>query len=467
MTKRCFIITLCALFLALPSFVSAGEEHADGGFSVEAIRLRDRVGERLSGGSEWAVAASDLGTGRSLLESGKRDNAAFAPGSLVKLLVAGAILEQNSRRTMDLETIILASGDVSGETVHGDVVLQGAGNALLSSKDLLAGIEKMKSAGIKKVAGDIVVDDQLFEVKGWSGRFSGPAYAVPSALGLDLHTVSITSDGSGRFVAEPPNDAVKVRFNPSGKRGIRQIDDLSYEVTGAVRDAPAVRNRFSLADPAMYAGGTFLTLLKRQGIEVAGSVKRSPSPLPVPATGAGGKVLARIGSRSINELVRDTNQQSLNVSADNLLFLLGAEVYGAPGTREKGIRAVNRFLSELQVPPDGLIVDDGSGISELNRISADQMVVFLEAVAKKSWFPDFFDSLSRPGIDGRLRDFGYKSERIRAKSGQLRDAYCLAGYVDRLDGRKIAFAYMVNGTNMVTPEASSAAVEVLRQLEGK
>jgi D-alanyl-D-alanine carboxypeptidase/D-alanyl-D-alanine-endopeptidase (penicillin-binding protein 4) len=280
---------------------------------------------------------------------------------------------------------------------------------------------------------------------------------VPAALGLDLHTVSIAIEGS-RIAVDPPNDAVKVSLNPSGRLGIRQIDDLTYEITGAVEKTTAFHNRFSVADPALYAGGVFLTLIRKQGIAVSGTVKRGIMP-------AHAREVARLGSPDLKAVIRETNRQSLNVAADNMLFMLGALTSGLPGTREKGIQAVNGFLRELGVPLKGLVIDDGSGVSERNRVSAEQMVEFLRLAAGRPWFTAFHESLSRPGMDGRLKDFGYRSERIRMKSGQLTDAYGLAGYIDRLDGKKIAFAYLVNGSGLDAPTATSGGVEVWRQLE--
>ena len=110
------------------------------------------------------------------------------------------------------------------------------------------------------------------------------------------------------------------------------------------------------------------------------------------------------------------------------------------------------------------MIADGSGVSNRNRISAEQMVTFLQVSTVKPWFNVFYESLSRPGMDGRLQDFGYRSERIRVKSGQVADAYSLAGYIDRMDGKKIAFVYMVNGSGLDTPMATSTGAEVLRQL---
>ncbi len=425
-------------------------------FLYKRSAFKIRVAARLSDKTEWSLAAVDIASGKKVIHAGNAENRFLIPGSLLKLFITAALLEQNSRSAVDFSTVISIHGSISSGKLHGDVIIKGSGNSLLSTKDLLAAVGKIKSLGIKEVAGDVIVDDSLFDVKGWNGKYAGPAYGVPSALGLDLHTVSIAIEGE-RIVVDPMNDAVKVSLNPSNKLRIRQIDDLTYEITGEVGNTPAFHDRFSLRDPALYAAGAFLTLLRKQGIMVSGVTKRGILP-------SHASEVIRVSSYDVNALIRDTNKQSLNVAADNMLFLLGALAYGAPGTQEKGIRAVNSFLSELGVQLGGLVIADGSGVSNRNRISAEQMVTFLQVSTVKPWFNVFYESLSRPGMDGRLQDFGYRSERIRVKSGQVADAYSLAGYIDRMDGKKIAFVYMVNGSGLDTPMATSTGAEVLRQL---
>lgn len=449
--------TICFIFLLLAPALAIAGEGVDVSFSVQAVRLQDTISSRLSAHAQWALVAVDAGTGESLVHAGSAGNTPFIPGSLMKLFVTAAILERNAHEAINIDTVVALSGNVTKNRLKGDVFLKGAGNPLLSTKDLQEAVEKIGSLGIKEIDGDVVIDDSLFDTKGWQNRYSGPAYGAPSALGLDMHTIALTIDGSGRMVIAPPNDSVKVSINPSGKPDIRQIDDLTYETIGAAEDVPSVHKRFPLNDPALYAGGTFSTLLKKQGIKISGTVKRGVSP-------AEARDIARIGSLDIASLVGETNRQSLNVAADNLLFLLGAQTFGAPGTKEKGIRAVKDFVLELGVPITGLVVADGSGVSELSRITPEQMVTFLLSVSRKPWFPSFLESLSRPGMDGRLKDFGYHSDRMRLKFGQVRDAYCIAGYVDRKDGNRIAFAFMVNGPDANAWTSQTAAVEALKSL---
>ncbi len=441
--------------LLVPSLIEANEG-VDVSFAVQSVAIQDKVTARLGAKTAWSLAAEDISTGKSLIDSEKTE-ASFSPGSLMKLIVTGALLEQNVRSAVDVSTIIAVDGNAANGMLQGNIIIKGSGNSLLSSRDLLGAVEKVKSLGVQQITGTVIVDDSLFDARGWRSRYAGPAYGVPSALGLDLHTVSIGIEGS-RIVVDPPNDAVKVSLNPSGQPGVRRIDDFTYEITGATQNGPAFHKRFSLEDPALYAGGAFLSLLRKQGVSVSGAPKRGMLP-------GKAREVARVGSSNLKTMIRDTNRQSLNVAADNMIFLLGALTSGLPGTREKGIQAINGFLRELGVPLKGVVIDDGSGVSERNRVSAGQMVEFLRLAAGRPWFNEFRESLSRPGMDGRLQDLGYRSERIRMKSGQLTDTYGLAGYIDRRDGKKIAFAYLVNGLALNVTAANSAAVEVLRQLE--
>lgn len=454
-------IHVYVICLMLVPYCLHAAEGVDVSFAVQAIQIQDIIKSQLSAKAHWSLVAADIDTGKRLIADKDSDKTMLQPGSLVKLFITAAILDANAQKPIDLDTVVAISGEITGDKLNGSVIIKGAGNSFLSSKDLLPAVDGLKLLGISKITGNIVVDDSLFRVKGWKTEYKGAAYGVPSALGLDLHTVAITVERARRSaIVEPANDAVNVRFMISGKPGIRQIDDVTYEVTGASQNAPALHGRFSLNDPAFYAGGTFLTMLNKQGIAISGKVKRGKLP-------AGSREVARVRSLDLSSYVRQMDQQSLNTAADNLLFLLGAMTYGAPGTRKKGIQALTGFLRELGVPSNGMVVDDGSGLSEKNRASSDQIVAFLQRVARRFWFSTFKESLSRPGIDGILRDFSYTSEQIRAKSGQLREAYCLAGYVDRMDGRKIAFSYMVNGNGLDMLIASTTSAEVLRHLEGK
>jgi D-alanyl-D-alanine carboxypeptidase/D-alanyl-D-alanine-endopeptidase (penicillin-binding protein 4) len=258
---------------------------------------------------------------------------------------------------------------------------------------------------------------------------------------------------------EPANDATRVRF-AQGDPSIKQIDDFTYLITTKREMPKGMKRRFSLRDPGLFAGLTLMTLLKERGIQCSGTVSKSAVP-------DAAVEIYRIHSPDVAHIVRDTNQYSLNITAENILLYLGAKRYGSPGTVEKGIMALTGFLTENGLDPEGMVFADGSGLSHANRITPAFIVRFLQKVSEKPWFNSFYESLPRAGIDGTLRDMGLRNERIRAKTGRLNDAYCLAGYVNHNDGHRIAFAYMVNGSGAgVIEPVNASGMKVLQYLAG-
>ena len=81
-------------------------------------------------------------------------------------------------------------------------------------------------------------------------------------------------------------------------------------------------------------------------------------------TPPGALILTEMASPDLNQLLRETNVNSLNVMADNLLLVLGREASGEPGTREKGLKAVYDFFDELGLAKDEAVIADGSGLDE-------------------------------------------------------------------------------------------------------
>lgn len=422
---------------------------------VKSLYLDDLLTSSLPSQAQWQLAAIDLETGKDLVSVEHSKDAALVPGSLMKLFVTAAALDRDARSTISFDTAVATDGSVYDGTLKGNLYIIGSGNTFLSVKELQQAVTDLRSLGIRKIEGDIIADESLFTASSLEARWIGPAYTSPGALGLDLHTVSVAASADqGKYVVEPPNDFVKVAFSEDEKSGVRQIDDVTYAVAKSGTGDIALSKRFGLNDPALYAAGTFKTLLRAGGISFSGAIKKGKTP-------ASAQVLSRLKAPALQEMVARMNQYSLNVVAENLLLKLGAEQFGSPGTREKGIAAVKDFLvKKLNLPESEVKIFDGSGLSGKNKISADYMTRFLYAASKKAWFSNFYNSIPSAGQDGETM-LGYVNERVRVKTGQLPDSYGLAGYGEDKNGRKIAFCYIVNapGAGMMgAVQASGAAV---------
>lgn len=458
---------LLRLILAAALTLPAAAAEAGKG---EALGLHEKLDTLIPHGSRWALTVTDLATGKEMASIGSARDEPLIPGSVIKLVTAGALFDGTATQGgLDMKTAILHDGAIEGGTLKGNIYLRGGGNALLTASDLKKAAEKISRAGIRRIPGSIIADDTLFDTKGMERSRKGAGHAPVGALGVDLHTVAVTVTPTepGKppgVTVDPPNDAVRLAISARTTAGasstvrITQLDDTSYRVDG---DIPAgtgpVKQRFPLAEPARYAVGTLMAELKQAGVKVEGHAGKGKAP-------GDAKLLAEIGAPRLDGLIRVMNVNSINVLADNLLLLLGAKRFGAPGTRENGVKAIGEFLSSLDLPAGEAVIADGSGLLDDNRVTTRFMAAYLHKIASRSWFAGFRDSLPRPGMEGTVREIGFRDERFRVKTGRLENAFAVAGYGVDGRGRDMAFAFIVNVPGAGALNLEYCGAEVMRYL---
>lgn len=453
--------------ICIPSLCLAAEESALSG-------LREKISRMLPEGAKWSASVIEMETGSIILDEGNTKKV-LVPGSLMKLLITGAVLDYSEKHGgWDMKTAMLHDGEVEGKTLKGNIYMRGQGNALLSASDIKTAALRFSNKGIETVSGDIIADDLLFDTKGFERVRKGPAYASVNSLGIDLHTVSVTVTPSSVGKApdvrvEPPND--NVRFSVSARTvygtlntlTIGRIDDLSYKITGDIPEGSmTVSQRFALDSPGFYAAGTFKTLLEKEGITVKGEVKRGKTP-------DSAIVLEEIEGPSLDSLLRDMNVNSLNVIADNLLLLLGEKRFGAPGSVDRGTKTVGEFLAGF----DGLgghvdeeiKVVDGSGLDKRNRVSSKYMTRYLYEVSRRPWFGRFKSTLPAGG-EGTLKSMKFADAQLRAKTGALEDAFAIAGYCAGKNGKELVFTYIANGSSADMAAFQKAGAEIIKTVIG-
>lgn len=461
-TSRILALILATLLFA-PIVGRPANAHAD--------QMAEAIDRLLPKNSRWELATVSLRSGEGCHLKGNTQEP-LVPGSLVKLLLAGAAfdLERRSAGSLNLPTLVSFDGDIQNGVLTGNLYLQGNGNALLTVDDLKTAAASAIARGIREVAGHIVIDETAFTSTGLERSRKGAAYAPPGPLGLDLHTVSVSltptrpGEPPDVFIG-PPNPlvrfAVSARTVPTGPGTLRieRLDDYSYKVTGNVtQGGRAVKRRFFLQEPAVYAGGVFKSLLQEAGIAVKGAVEKGKTPERA-------RVLMSMPGPDLERLQREMNYHSLNVVADNLLLSLGAKNYGTPGTREKGVQAIKGFLAGLGLVITENEIHDGSGLSEKNRVTADFMARYLFEVSKESWFERFKNTLPRSGFEGSVRNLSYQDEFFHVKSGQLEDVYALAGYGVDAQGKDVIFCFIVNGPGVgILPVMDQVGAGMLRSV---
>jgi serine-type D-Ala-D-Ala carboxypeptidase/endopeptidase (penicillin-binding protein 4) len=161
--------------------------------------------------------------------------------------------------------------------------------------------------------------------------------------------------------------------------------------------------------------------------------------------------------------VRDINKFSNNVMARQLFLTLGAEWAGPPATLDNSKLAVRQWLAGKHLDFPELVVENGSGLSRAERISARHLGELLLAAYASPVMPEFISSLPISGVDGtmkrRLKGSGVAGQS-HIKTGLLDGVKAMAGYVLDAHGRLLVVVALVNHPNA---GATQPALDALLQ----
>jgi D-alanyl-D-alanine carboxypeptidase/D-alanyl-D-alanine-endopeptidase (penicillin-binding protein 4) len=367
-------------------------------------RLAREVGSLIdqagSGSGVWIGRTGEAGASKVL---GRRAEAARILASNTKLFTTAAALDRLGPRKR-LRTRVVTGGEIEAGTLHGNLFLVGDGDPALAGRSFarrhgLAATplgrlaRQVRKAGVKRVSGDLLADDTVFDrVRGVPDSGGATSRYIGPLSGLSYNQ---NRSGSG-FVGEP-----------------------------AIRAAQTLR------------GG-----LAKRGVKIAGKVALREAPEELFT----GPPLAVVRSPRIRELVEQTNRPSNNFFAEMLLKRLDAS-YGERGTTKGGTIRVERFASELG---SGVQAADGSGLTRSNRASPEQVGKLLVAMRDHEASHAFKRSLPKAGrqgtVAGRMRGTAAEG-RCRAKTGTISGVSALSGYCRAKRG-EMAFSILMNGADV-------------------
>jgi D-alanyl-D-alanine carboxypeptidase/D-alanyl-D-alanine-endopeptidase (penicillin-binding protein 4) len=216
---------------------------------------------------------------------------------------------------------------------------------------------------------------------------------------------------------------------------------LKGDYAGSCRETEFYR---LAAKPLAQVYGVFDALWQ----ELGGSLEGGAGYGEVPGDA---RLLYSVESRPLRELIADMNKFSNNVMTRQLLLSLGAEVYGPPGTEAKGRDAVETWLRLRGIDTEGLILDNGSGLSRRSRISAAQLAAMLHYAYSQPDMPEYVSSMAVLGIDGTMAHRFRNSPltgRGHLKSGSLKDANNIAGYLQTRSGQRMVVVLFYNAAKL-------------------
>lgn len=385
------------------------------------------------------------------------------PASTIKIITTLAALQELGP-TYSWATDVYATAPIRGGILDGDLVIKGYGDPYLMTEEFWKLVQALRRQGLETINGDLVIDNSYFDTpEGDPGEFDGRpfhAYNVrPDALLVNLKAVYFhfypASDGNTVIIRTEPelsNLQIDNRLIPiSGRCGGYQHGIAMTVPEPLVADRVIFEGRYAMAcghyvfarsvlTPETFAYGVFKALWQQSGGAIAGGVRNG-------VAAPGMRPYLTWNSRPLAEVIRYVNKFSNNVMTRQILLTLGAEVTGEPGTVDGGVQAVKQFLEKNHITADQLVMENGSGLSRIERVTPRLMKDALLRASADPFMPEFTASLSIIGMDGTARNRLKKraeAGHAHVKTGTLDNVSALAGYVDAKSGRRFVVVGMLN-----------------------
>ena len=384
------------------------------------------------------------------------------PASTMKLVTTYAALEMLGP-THQWKTEFYTDGTLSNGILQGNLYLKGGGDPKLNMEKLWLLMRDLRANGVQQVTGDLILDRSFFEqpqlpVFNDDGNDKNKPFLVkPDSLMVNLKALRfVARNDAGKVLisVEPPIASIRidnqvkavnskqcagdVRYNP-----VPQADgSVLVTVSGQLGDGCNSQTYLSLLDHATYTAGAVRAIWK----ELGGSIQGQDRLASVPKTA---KVLARAFSPDLAEIIRDINKYSNNTMAQQLFLSLGAQFRNdADGDDAKAAqRVVRQWLAKKGITAPHLVMENGSGLSRAERVSAREMAQMLQAAWNSPYSAEFISSMPIAGKDGTMRKrlkTTAMNGQAHIKTGTLNTVRAIAGFSRDSNGNTWAVVAILN-----------------------
>jgi D-alanyl-D-alanine carboxypeptidase/D-alanyl-D-alanine-endopeptidase (penicillin-binding protein 4) len=359
--------------------------------------------------------------------------------------------------------------------LNGNLYFRGSGDPRFAIEHLWALLRQLRLRGIQQIAGDIVLDRTAFNVPAIDpGAFDDkpmrPYNVGPDSLLINFRALRFTllpDSGKPRLLQETPSEGLRVDNQLRAGEGACGSNWKDLITTRLIPENNGNRLEFTGTYSALcgektlnlsplpadaQAGGLIRSLWKELGGTLAGQIRGGTVPI-------GSKLLVQHESAPLADAVRDINKYSNNVMARQVFLTLGNDT--APATAERSRQRIGDWLNGRGLRFADLVLDNGSGLSRLERISAGNLNRLLLDAWKNPVMPEFISSLPIVGIDGTMKKRLKESEasgRAHIKTGTLDGVKTAAGYALDAQGRRYVVSFLINHPRA---QAGSAAIDAL------
>jgi len=386
------------------------------------------------------------------------------PASVMKLVTTFAALELLGR-DYRWRTEAYLDGRLSARgTLTGNLLLRGTGDPKITIEPWQLFMADLRARGLTKITGDLILDRTFFKLPPHDPAAFDQEPQRPYNVGPDAMLVNFKSVRIG-FAADVAKGTVPVMFDPPlaeialtatpqlsngdcgdwratiGASFINGTETASASFPGRYSRQCGERDWYvSLLDHPNYVHGMFTTYFRAAGGDFGGGVRDGRAP-------RNATPFAVMESAPLYDIVRDVNKLSNNVMARQIFLTLATTRHPPPATVALATDVVQKWLQEKKLALPGLVIENGSGLSRRERITAGGLTRLLMAADASPVREEFASSLAVAALDGTLqRRFqnGSVSGQAFLKTGSLEGVRALAGYVIDAEGRRFTVVAIIN-----------------------
>lgn len=391
------------------------------------------------------------------------ENKNFTPASLMKIFTASALLDLLPP-SLQFTTSFMVENKPQNSILKGSLYLKGGGDPGFVSESLWNLINNLKRTGLKKIEGDLIVDDSRFDTKGRGERLPRPSHssydAPVGALSFNWNTANlylrpgkkvdeplqIIIDPSSSYFTSTDNhtNTVKTRKKQNISVQRQEQNNLreSLKITGALPlYHPEILIYKNILYPSIWTGWNTVDFLKQRGIHITGEIKQGKTPNKA-------IVLAEWKSRPLTEYITMMMKHSNNFMVEMLLKNMVVELKKKTGNLKDGLKIIRKHIQKLGIKSEEYHLVQASGLSRKNKVTPQHILTVLKYWLNHPLQPEFESAFPLAGEDGTLKKYFTKSAlkgRIHAKTGRINGVTGLAGYLITKTGEKRIFVFIFNG----------------------
>nr|BFD59527.1 D-alanyl-D-alanine carboxypeptidase/D-alanyl-D-alanine-endopeptidase [Bdellovibrio sp. CKG001] len=449
MFRQSIVSFFCALQLGSLAWASD--------YSAEVARSAQKYQISLSDLSALIVTADKAP--KTLVDINSDQRMSLA--SVSKLITSVGVLGNFGAKER-FETTVKLAGAVRGALYKGDFYLVGGGDPSFGVAGMMDLAAKIQQKKIRKIQGDLVVDESLFDQVRYDSRDYDRVDALHDARigAMSFHWNSfkiVVRPGAlgknAKLQMIPANDYIKivghiktVKGSANGviaeRRKLSSGQEVLFVKGTLGRGYTEYEFEKNVSSPAKWSGHALKYYLKQKGIQITGQVKLGQAP-------ADAVTVASHSGRTIAELLADLNKESNNVVAEMLATQIAIK-HRRRASVSEGVEIINQQLQAMNFPKGSFTFLNPAGLNHGNRTSSRNMLKILSSVVSDEKLrPVFMDSLPISGVDGTLKKRGLASksiEWVKAKTGYMKNVITMVGRVKGSDGRIFNFSFMYNGS---------------------